>query len=356
MWIQTDSGLNGGQYLVDTDTRKPPVITEADALRVELGAFASGLPKDLGDFNSLTLCIFESRFSIDGTPLVTESVPAVDVTDLISLASWNNRLASNATWEITAPSLTFELGSDTSRKLFMAIYGVTAASETLLGASEIAVIANQDPLRAGIGFQSAWALATSYGKKDLARNDGTVYISKIRHTSDAASEPGTGEGWEDFWELFVERGATGAKGDKGDTGNTGGTGPTGPTGPGFTYREAWGSGVTYAVNDVVSVLGAGLNAYVCKQAHTSDSGSQPESGGSWTTYWFENPILQAVQITGYLYNATLPTPASNQTNLIRITNSDSDPSGNTPGFNNAVAMSDGTKWRYVTNGLTVNGA
>lgn len=356
LWLQTDTSLNGGQFLIDTDTRKAPVIADASALTVKLGAFANASPLDLDDFTSLNLAIYASVYTVDSAPLVSEDVQDEAVTALITTSAWNNRASSNATWTISAASMNFDLGTDTSRKFFMVISGTDGTSETILGASEIEVFTDQNPRRANIGYQRDWLTATAYSKNDLVRRSGSVYIAIVAHTSGTSTAPGTGADWAGAWDLFVAKGDTGNTGNTGNTGSSGPTGPVGPTGPGFTYREAWSSGVSYAVNDVTSVLGAGLNAYVCKQAHASESLNQPESGGSWTDYWFEDPILQAVQITGFLYNATLPNAAANMGIDIRITNSSSDPSGNTPGFNNARAHSDGTKWRYTTNGLTVNGA
>lgn len=350
LWLQTDSALNGGQFLIDFDTRKAPVIAEGNPLRIELGAFTSGLPADLGDYTSLNLSIYASRFDIDGAPLVTEGLPAEDITDTITTSAWNSRLASNATFEISGATLSFDLGSDTSKKLFMVVSALTSETETVLGASEITVFADQNPRRAGLGFQSDWLTATTYLKGDLVKRSDTVYIALIKHTSGTSSAPGTGADWGDYWEIFVERGAPGTDGTNGTNGTNG------TDGVGFTYRGTWVDSTTYAVGDVIVVFGAAINAYVCIQAHTADTLSQPESGGSWTSYWGEDPVNQSPLVPGFTYNTTLPSAAANMTVFIRITNSASDPSGNTPGFNNAPAFSDGSKWRYVTNGLTVNGA
>lgn len=221
LWLQTDSALNGGQFLIDFDTRKAPVIAEGNPLRIELGAFTSGLPADLGDYTSLNLSIYASRFDIDGAPLVTEDLPAADITDTITTSAWNSRLASNATFEISGATLSFDLGSDTSKKLFMVVSALTSETETVLGASEVTVFADQNPRRAGLGFQSDWLTATTYLKGDLVKRSDTVYIALVKHTSGTSSAPGTGADWGDYWEIFVERGAPGDDGNVGNDGNDG---------------------------------------------------------------------------------------------------------------------------------------
>jgi hypothetical protein len=46
--------------------------------------------------------------------------------------------------------------------------------------------------------------------------------------------------------------------------------------------ENWTTATEYNINDALHYAG---NAYICIQAHTSGSESEPNSGGSWTDYW-----------------------------------------------------------------------
>ena len=64
----------------------------------------------------------------------------------------------------------------------------------------------------GTVWKGEWATATAYVSRDLVRGvDGGVYICIGGHNSGAASEPGVGVNWQDYWELFAAGGnASGA--------------------------------------------------------------------------------------------------------------------------------------------------
>lgn len=64
----------------------------------------------------------------------------------------------------------------------------------------------------GLNWRGAWATSTYYGLFDSAENDGSSYICVQAHTSGAASEPGTGGSWTDYWELVASVGSPGAPG------------------------------------------------------------------------------------------------------------------------------------------------
>jgi hypothetical protein len=81
------------------------------------------------------------------------------------------------------------------------------------------------------------------------------------------------------------QGDQGIKGDKGDTGDTGPQGPQGDQGPqgsdgqSFTWKGTWGSGTTYAVDDVVE--GSDGSVYISVSA--GNVGHDPISDGG--THW-----------------------------------------------------------------------
>jgi hypothetical protein len=233
IWLQGDSGINGGQYLIDTLTWKPPVVAEANALRIKFGAFHFGAPSDLSGYTSLNLSIYLSQYALDDAPLVSEDVLAASVTASISTSAWNNRLASNATWEFSAPTLAFVLDPEETATLFMVVKGIDGSEEVVLGSTEFTVYADQASFRARQGWRDTWALATEYFQNDVVRTSSANYIAKQRHTSEAASEPGVGADWEDVWDVYFVGGGT--TGPTGPTGPSGGpTGPTGPTGSSVT--------------------------------------------------------------------------------------------------------------------------
>jgi hypothetical protein len=233
IWLQGDSGINGGQYLIDTLTWKPPVVAEANALRIKFGAFHFGAPSDLSGYTSLNLSIYLSQYALDDAPLVSEDVLAASVTASISTSAWNNRLASNATWEFSAPTLAFVLDPEETATLFMVVKGIDGSEEVVLGSTEFTVYADQASFRARQGWRDVWALATEYFQNDVVRTSSANYIAKQRHTSEAASEPGVGADWEDMWDVYFVGGGT--TGPTGPTGPSGGpTGPTGPTGSSIT--------------------------------------------------------------------------------------------------------------------------
>ena len=75
------------------------------------------------------------------------------------------------------------------------------------GADLAAVIVegSQGPPGGVTQWTGAWQTATGYTTGQAVSNGGTTYVSIVNHTSGAASEPGVGVDWEDFWQLLVER-------------------------------------------------------------------------------------------------------------------------------------------------------
>jgi len=126
-----------------------------------------------------------------------------------------------------------------------------------------------------------WITATIYSVGDIVQNGGASYYCKLAHTSSSGNEPGTGGSWTDYWDVFTQ-GTPGEKGEKGDKGDTGNPGT-------MAERGVWSSPISYILNDLVqhAKSGCGLTSYICILAHTSGASSEPEIGGSWTTYWDE---------------------------------------------------------------------
>lgn len=59
-------------------------------------------------------------------------------------------------------------------------------------------------LRLASDSYAAWATGTAYTADQQRTNDGLLYTCILDHNSAAASEPGTGESWETYWELSTE--------------------------------------------------------------------------------------------------------------------------------------------------------
>lgn len=117
-------------------------------------------------------------------------------------------------------------------------------------------------------FVGDWITATPYSLYDNVVHNGSSYSCISGHTSDAASEPGVGVDWEDYWQLAAQMGATGATGALGNTGvqgatgaigANGATGATGPAGPnGATGATGVGStGATGATPTLSTIYPVG---------------------------------------------------------------------------------------------------
>lgn len=211
LWLQADSGKNGGRFLLDAETRSTPVVAEGASIVIRLGSFSFDVPRDLGSYDSINLAIYRSQYEVDDTALVSENVLAASVTDTITLSGWNARTAYNCEWSISAASMSFSLGDEPEIEMYLVVSGVASGVNDILGAGPLTIYTDQGSERASIGFQEDWALSTAYHKNDLVNaSDGKVYISKQAHTSAAATEPGVGASWTGYWRVFFAPGATGS--------------------------------------------------------------------------------------------------------------------------------------------------
>lgn len=57
--------------------------------------------------------------------------------------------------------------------------------------------------------EGAWVISTAYERGDMVESNGSSYLAKSDHTSSADDEPGVGINSGQFWQLLVERGASG---------------------------------------------------------------------------------------------------------------------------------------------------
>lgn len=128
----------------------------------------------------------------------------------------------------------------------------------------------------------------------------TGYTGNTGYTG-YTGQAGAGTGYTGYTGTTGYTGYTGAPGTAtGYTGYTGYTGPagvgstgytgyTGYTGIQFTWRGAWSSGITYAINDLVQYLGS---SYLSLQ--NSNTNNTPALGG--TAFW---DLVAEIGYTGY---------------------------------------------------------
>jgi hypothetical protein len=95
--------------------------------------------------------------------------------------------------------------------------------------------------------EGGWVTDTAYTVNQALPHDGASYRCHSEHTSGAASEPGTGVDWQDYWTLIAAQGEPGPEGPAGPAGETGATGQRG-----VIWRGPWDSGDTYAIAELVS--------------------------------------------------------------------------------------------------------
>lgn len=113
----------------------------------------------------------------------------------------------------------------------------------------------------GLVWKDEWVLAVSYEEGDLVKSGGSVYICTNPHTSTIQTRPGYGNQWGTAWAEFATAGIDGET---------------------FEWRGSWGLGVSYNKNDVVQNAGS---SFICTNAHTSASTSEPGVGVNNALYW-----------------------------------------------------------------------
>jgi hypothetical protein len=113
-----------------------------------------------------------------------------------------------------------------------------------------------------VTFSGQWLVGTSYAVGSAVSFAGSSYVALL---ANVGREPDLSPS---YWSLLAQAGASGPAGATGATGAQGAVG--------VTYRGAWGSGVSYQVNDVVGFGGA---TYL---AARSSLGAEPDvSPAAW---------------------------------------------------------------------------
>lgn len=171
IWLQSDTGKNGGQFLIDTDTRKPPTVISGNGLQIFLGAFRFDKPLDLSGYERINLLIRESQ--TDATPaMVDTNVLAVDITSSVTLTAWNNQTGYNAEINVAAGEMDYDMGDEEQVTLWMVVtaFNDTSGAEKVLGSSAIIMYADNN---AGSVGGAQYMLKETYdtngnGKVDVA--------------------------------------------------------------------------------------------------------------------------------------------------------------------------------------------
>lgn len=143
----------------------------------------------------------------------------------------------------------------------------------------------------GFSWGGAWDSSIHYLKNDITEHLGSSFISLKDNNFNSAPDP---NGPTANWELMAHAGntgPTGLTGPAGATGDTGATGATGPAGAGFTWANAWSSGVTYAINNVVSRGGC---SFISLQNSNTNHAPDSTTPGD-TAYW---SLMSAKGATG----------------------------------------------------------
>lgn len=150
IWLQTDTGKNGGQFLIDADTRVPPTVISGNGLQIFLGAFRFDKPLDLSGYEYVNLIIREGQTD-DTAAMVDTNVLAVDITSPVTLTAWNNRNGYNATITVAAGEMEYDLGAETQVTLWMVLTARndTSGAETVLGSANITMFADNNAGTAG---------------------------------------------------------------------------------------------------------------------------------------------------------------------------------------------------------------
>jgi hypothetical protein len=169
LYLQTDSGKNAGQFLIDAQTRKRPAISNGAGLLIRLGAYHFDVPVNLAGLTTLN---FEIRLSAAGSeteePLATKNATIPINNDLVLLSLWNSRSSWNAEIEFTPEELTYTIPvGATFVDLWMVVTAtLSGGDQYTLGAGTVRLVASQDTE----GAAPALMLKSVYD----ANNDGIV--------------------------------------------------------------------------------------------------------------------------------------------------------------------------------------
>lgn len=185
LWLQTDAGKNGGQFLINAENRKKPVVVEGNSLNIFLGAFKFDKVLDLSAYERVNLLIRDSRTEDDDNILVDTDVLAVDITAAITLSAWNAQAAYNAEWNVPAGEMAYDLGDEEEIELWMVLtaYNDTGGVEHVLGSGYVTMV---EDANTGIAGGPQYMLKSVYdtnnnGKVDVAESAESVEWDDVQN-------------------------------------------------------------------------------------------------------------------------------------------------------------------------------
>jgi hypothetical protein len=186
-------------------------------------------------------------------PTVAQQFVAVDVTSLVQ--SW-----------VTTPSSNYGIALS------------TAAASILFDSKENGETSHTAKLDITLVNQGPQGIQGPQGPQGTAGAVGAVGPQGLQGLTGATGAAGP-QGQQGL------TGAAGGVGPQGPVGAAGAAGPAGATGlqgPPVTFRNAWSSGLTYAIGDAVSENG---NSYIAIAASTAQDPATDVGSGTSGTYW-----------------------------------------------------------------------
>lgn len=188
IWLQSDSGKNGGQFLIDLDTRKAPIVVAGGSLEIFQGTFDFGKPLDLSGYDRINLIIREGQ--TDDTPaMVDTNLLEGSFTNAVGLSAWNSRAAYNARWVIPAGEMAYDMGDEEEVSLWMVItaFNDDSGAETILGASSVRMLADNN---AGTDGGAQYMLKEVYDTNNNGKAD-VAELAEAVAWDDVTGKPGT---------------------------------------------------------------------------------------------------------------------------------------------------------------------
>jgi hypothetical protein len=126
----------------------------------------------------------------------------IDSGDMNSRTAATQPVISGLTWPVsTGDWLRCDVDNAGGGDAMGLVLLVTIAP-TFLGS--VLVEGSQGPPGGVTSWTGQWATSTGYTTGQSVSNNGSSYVAVVDHTSGAASEPGVGANWEDFWQLLSE--------------------------------------------------------------------------------------------------------------------------------------------------------
>ncbi len=126
----------------DANTGQTPVAYRAGAAVINVGVFDSSTdPVDLSNLSFLELVLQPAQDS--STILVTKTLPASNLTALITAGAWAQGLQQNATFNLTNADMDQSLGGLNAAQLWLTVIGITSTGGTIVyGSGPINLVAN----------------------------------------------------------------------------------------------------------------------------------------------------------------------------------------------------------------------